>query len=106
VTANLVLRGKVVSKDWCSFELSLTPASEKALKGKQGKFASPVKQDLLKLKPSLYCHGRELLKVNSEVTITVKISYFQYSSTPDFKNMTGTGMSVQPILIQLKTTKQ
>jgi hypothetical protein len=106
MSSTLKLNGKVVSKGWCEFQIDLTPASKKLIQSKQGKMKSPIKQNLLKLKPNQFCHGRENLAVGADVSITVKVSYFQYSSDAKFKTITSTGVSVSPILIELKSTKR
>ena len=96
--ATIVLSGKIISKTWCEFHLALTPASRKTLKKHQAKFESPIKQDLLKLKPSRYTHGRENLVVDTDVSVTVKISYYKFATDPEFATVTNEGLSLQPIL--------
>ena len=100
----LIIHGEIASKGFCSFDLALTPASRKALKKHQGKFKSPIKQDLLKLKQTLYTHGKENLTVGKHVSVTVKISFYKYSSDSKFTTIVSEGISLQPILVDLKVT--
>jgi hypothetical protein len=106
MSSTVVLQGKVITSNWCESEIEVSKASTKLLMQYQGKFTSPIKKGLLKLKPSKFTHGRQLLVPNAEVDITVRLSYYRYSSDPQFKNVTNQGMSVQAIMIELRKTKR